>query len=258
MKPSDALEGGVIEPSAGEEVADAVETLCVTSKEGILEVHSEWGTGKIAFRSGRVLHAQVADLEGEAAFVKLVSAAAGDFCQLPLATEQAATIARPWEELLIEAIRGEEPDREEEAQGEELEADTASLFQMVRAMKLAEKVRFAMRCGKEGRTLLIRDGSRAVQLAVITNPRITEGEIARLACSKTLDEEILRRIAESREWTKYYPVRLALANNPKTPLATAIKMLPTLMPQDVTQIAKSKDVSALIAVAARRLILQRE
>ena len=130
------------------------------------------------------------------------------------------------------------------AESEEQELETESLFQMVRRMKLTEKVRFALRCGKEGRTLLIRDGSRAVQLAIISNPRITDGEIAIIASSKTIDEEVLRRIAENREWVKYYPVRLALAGNPKTPISIAIKMLPTLMPQDLSQIAKSKDVSA--------------
>lgn len=238
-------------------MADAVETLCMTSREGILEVHSEWGYGKIAVRSGRVLHAQVADLEGEAAFVKLMGAAPAAFRSLPLEPELTSSIVRPWEELVIEAVRGGEPDREEESPAEEREADTATLFQMVRVMKLVERVRFAMRCGKEGRTLLIRDGSRAVQLAVISNPRITEGEIARIACTKTLDEEILRRIAENREWIKYYPVRLALANNPKTPPAIAVKLLPTLLPQDVAQIAKSKDVSTLMAIAARRLMLQK-
>jgi hypothetical protein len=238
-------------------LVDAVQTLCVTSREGVLEVHSEWGTGKISFRSGRVLHAQTADLQGEAAFSKMVSAPAGDLRLLPPEAPGSVSIARPWEDLLIDAIRGQESERDEDAEIEEHEVEPESLFQMVRKMKLMERVRFALRCGKEGRTMLIRDSSRGVQLAIISNPRITDREITLIACSKSIDEEVLRRIADNREWARHYPVRLALAGNPKTPISIAVKMLPTLMPQDVSQIAKSKDVSGLIALAARRMILQK-
>lgn len=257
MKPHDTPASGIVEHSSGEEVGEVVHTLCVTSKEGILEIQSEWGTGKIALRSGRVVQAQVANLEGEAAFSRMVSASVADLRLLPLETLPTATITRPWEDILIETVRSLQPDQEQDPRVGLQEPETESLLQMARRMKLSERVRFALRCGKEGRTLLIRDGNRAVQLAVIGNPRITEGEIALIACSRTVDEEILRRIAEQREWTKYYPVRLALAGNPKTPLAIAVKMLPTLMPQDVSQLAKSKDISAMIALAARRLMLQR-
>lgn len=256
MKPPESPQGGGSVLRVGEELVETLQSMCVTSREGVLEVHSEFGTGKIAFRSGRVLHAQLAGLEGEAAFSKMVTAVSGDFRLLIEETEENVSIVRPWEDLLIETIRHEESNREVEAEAEE-ESESDSLFQLVRKMKLLEKLRFALRCGKEGRTLLIRDPNRAVQLAIISNPRITDVEIALLACSRSIDEEVLRRIAENREWARHYPVRLALASNPKTPIAIATKLLPTLMPEDVSQIAKSKDVSALIALGARRLLLQR-
>ena len=114
-----------------------------------------------------------------------------------------------------------------------------------------------MKCDKEGRTLLIHDPNRAVQLAIICNPRITDAEVAVVAWSKNADEEVLRRISDDREWVKYYPVRLGLAWNPKTPLSISTKLLPTLMPEDVSKIAKSKDVPVTVAYAARRLILRK-
>jgi len=233
--------------------------MCATSREGVLEVHSEFGAGKISFRSGRVLHAQLAGLEGEAAFSKMVGAVAVDFRLLLERTEERVSIVRPWEDLLIETMRLQEPDREAgiEAGTKEAQAETESLYLMVSRMKLLEKLRFALRCGREGRTLLIRDSNRGVQLAVISNPRITDGEVALIACSRSIDEEVLRRIAENRDWVRHYPVRLALVNNPKTPVALAVKLLPTLLQEDISQIAKSKDVSAHIALGARRLTLQR-
>jgi hypothetical protein len=254
MKPPESPMGGGSAPRVGEELVETLQSLCVTSRGGVLEVHSEFGTGKIAFRSGRVLHAQLAGLQGEAAFSKMVGAVSGDFRLLPEEAEETVSIFRPWEDLLIETISLQESDRETEA---EEEAESELLFQLVRKMKLTEKLRFALRCGKEGRTLLIRDPNRAVQLAIISNPRITDSEVALIAWSRSIGEEVLRRIAENREWARHYPVRLALATNPKTPIAIATKLLPTLQPKDVSQIAKSKDVSALIAHGARRLLLQR-
>jgi hypothetical protein len=124
-------------------------------------------------------------------------------------------------------------------------------------MTLTERIRFAMKCGKEGRTLLIHDPNRAVQLSLIGNPRITDAEVSILAWSRSSDEEVLRRISDSREWIRYYPVRLGLAFNPKTPLSIATKFLATLMPEDLSKVAKSKDVPMAVAHAARRLILRR-
>jgi hypothetical protein len=124
-------------------------------------------------------------------------------------------------------------------------------------MTLTEKKRFAAKCDKEGRTLLIHDPNGSVQLAIIANPRITDAEVAVLAWSKGSDEEVLRRISDDREWVKYYPVRLGLAYNPKTPLSISTKLLPTLMAEDLSKLAKSKDVPVAVAHAARRLILRR-
>jgi hypothetical protein len=128
---------------------------------------------------------------------------------------------------------------------------------MVKKMTLTERIRFAMKCNKEGRTLLIHDPNRAVQLSLLTNPSITEAEVSILAWSRSSDEEVLRRISDDREWIKSYPVRLGLACNPKTPLSIATKFLATLMPEDLSKVAKSKDVPVTVAHAARRLILRR-
>ena len=257
MNPSDTPETVVSGRPFGDDLLDVVHSMCRTLEEGLVEVRSDLGNGRIAFRSGRILHAQIADLQGEEAFLKMVCATGGDFRLLPLDPEEIVSIVKPWEDLLVEAIRVQESSRQQEAPKESQAQKTESLFQMVHRMKLTEKLRFALRCDKEGRTLLIRDPNRAIQLAIIANPRITDGEVAVIAWSRGSDEEVLRRIADSREWVRYYPVRLGLTMNPKTPISISTKLLSTLMPEDVSRIARSKDVPALIAHAARRQILQK-
>jgi len=239
------------------DVLDIVHTVCSKSKEGILEFHSELGTGRLELRSGRVCHAQIDDLQGEAAFAKIVSSTRGNFRLLPPEREARSSIKKPLEDLLVDAVRLQEYDRLRSSEEPVPDQSAESLFQMLQRMKITEKLRFTLRCDKEGRALLIRDPNRAIQLAIISNPRITDAEVTILAWSKSSDEEVLRRIADNREWIKYYPIRLGLARNPKTPVSISTRLLPTLMPEDLSQVAKSKEVPVAVAHAARRLILQK-
>jgi hypothetical protein len=51
-----------------------------------------------------------------------------------------------------------------------------------------------------------------------------------------------------------YRVRHALATNPKTPLAVALRHVSSLGERDLRLIAKSKNVPQTVAVQARRIL----
>jgi hypothetical protein len=78
-----------------------------------------------------------------------------------------------------------------------------------------------------------------------------------VAKNRSADDELLRIIAESRDWTKNYQVRLSLVTNPKTPLVLSLRFLSSLQERDVRMLAKSKNVSATVANAAKRIVLQK-
>ena len=158
----------------------------------------------------------------------------------------------PWEHLLIEAMRflDEESGVIDEEQAEN-RAET--LLQKVLKKKMSEKIRLAMTGDKETRGILIRDSNRMIQVAVISNPKITDGEVAAIAYSRHVVGGPAR-IASDKEWTRLYPVRLALATNPKTPITFARKLIPTLKRQDLKSISLSKSVPNLVANEARRLL----
>jgi len=118
---------------------------------------------------------------------------------------------------------------------------------------MAEKIRLAMTADKETRTILMRDSNRMIQVAVISNPKITDSEVAAIAHSRQVDDEVLRRIAADKEWIRLYPIRLALASNPKTPVAIARKLVPTLNRQDLKNISSNKSISTVVANEARKL-----
>jgi hypothetical protein len=64
-------------------------------------------------------------------------------------------------------------------------------------------------------------------------------------------------IANNRQWTRNYQVKLALATNPKTPQPTAMKFVNFLQDNDLRAIVKSKDVPATVSAHARRILMKK-
>jgi hypothetical protein len=131
-----------------------------------------------------------------------------------------------------------------------------ALSQKLAKMKVTEKIRLALTGNKEARSSLIREANRMIQLAVIRNPKISEQEVQLIASSKNVDEEVLKQLAANTKWTRSYALRLAMVNNPKTPLPTALKFVTTLTHRDLAVVAKSKNIPEGVVQAARRKVTQ--
>lgn len=136
------------------------------------------------------------------------------------------------------------------------EPSEKALWAQIRDMSMAERVKLALRGNKDARIILLRDTNRQVKQLVLRNPRISEEEILMIAKDRNTDEEILAVVADSRDWTKVYAVRVALVENARTPVAKALRLLPTLVERDLGRLAKSKGVPNVIAVQARKLVTQ--
>ncbi len=237
---------------SGIQLPDLIQLACMAQRDRILEVTSHDRSGKIFVRSGQICHALLGKFQGEDAFDEILLAEEGEFSSLPPDEDVPQCISKPWEYLLMDAMRYRDEKMGREGD-EEAETEVRTLLQKLQRMKVSEKIKLAMFGDKEARGLLVKDVNRLVQIAIVGNPKITEGEVASIANSRNVDEEVLRRIAGNREWMKFYPIRLALVTNPKCPLATATKLLQTLVLHDLKLIAKSKSVLIGVAQAARRL-----
>ena len=132
-----------------------------------------------------------------------------------------------------------------------------SRIQQILALPVSEKIKLAQTGSRDLRTLLLKDGNSEVQDAVISNPRITEVEIVAFARSGKIGSQLLSKIAANRDWLKNYQLRLALVNNPKTPLPLALKLIATLRDADLTNLAKRKDLPEEVVVAADKTMAQR-
>ena len=134
------------------------------------------------------------------------------------------------------------------------EAVPLSLTRRVMRLRTNQKIMLAIKGGKEERTLLIREANRLVQVNVIRNPRITEGEVAFIAQMRTINEEVIRVISANRDWMKKYVIVKAMVLNPKTPVAISLNMLKRLIDLDLKMLMKDKGVAEILRREAKRLM----
>ncbi|MBX3027114.1 hypothetical protein KF840_19605 [bacterium] len=127
----------------------------------------------------------------------------------------------------------------------------------IQQMTVGERLKLALKGNRDARMILIRDSSRVVQRFVLQNPRITEEEVVALAKNRSIDRELLDQICRRKEWLGNYQIKLALATNPKTPLALAVRLVPSLLPRDLRGLAKSKNVPSAVNGLAKRLVIER-
>lgn len=174
----------------------------------------------------------------------------------PPPPETAAPDAPPDGEETSEE-EGERREDETEEVDEESE-EFRSKYQLSQQMGVAEKIKMALTGDKEWRSILLKDSNKLVSGAAVKNPRITEAEVLAIAKSAVQNDEIMRVICSNKEWLKNYQIRKALVVNTKTPLPFALRQMATLSEKDVAALAKSKNVSTVIATQARRILFNKQ
>lgn len=124
-------------------------------------------------------------------------------------------------------------------------------------MSVHERIVCALRGSKEERAILINSRNRLIQRSVLASPKLTELEIERFASSRSVAEEVIAGIAANRRWVRLYPVIVALALNPKTPVYTANKILPQLSPRDKVRVSRDRNLNRATRDMAQKLISTR-
>ena len=121
----------------------------------------------------------------------------------------------------------------------------------------AAQIRAATLGNSFARALLIRSRNKQVAMACIKSPGVSDSEVLSYASNRGLDEEIIRFIAYKRQWLRLYAVKVALCNNPKCPLPTAMGLLPHLRPPELKTLARSKGISSVLASSAKQMLQAR-
>jgi hypothetical protein len=121
-----------------------------------------------------------------------------------------------------------------------------------------KKITQATLGSREDRSRLIKEQNRIIIYSVINSPKITDDEIVAYAGNKNLSKEVPFLISTEREFTKKYTVKVALVNNPKTPLLTSTKFLRHLTGKDLTKVANSKNVPKILSKKAFKILINKE
>ncbi len=139
------------------------------------------------------------------------------------------------------------------ADDSEISEQRISVINRIMKMGMKDRMRLAMKGDREARNILIRDPNRIVTQAVVNNPRITEQEIEKIASMRSITEDVLRQIANNRQWSRAYPVVHNLARNPRTPIANVLTILSRLHLRDLAALSKNRNVSDAVRRQALRL-----
>jgi len=132
-----------------------------------------------------------------------------------------------------------------------------SALQKISKLDIRGRIALAMRGSKEDRSILIRDSTKLVAVAVLDSPKVSEGEVEGFALQKNVLDSVLRAIPLKRRFAKNYAIMRNLVQNPRTPIDTSLPLMKGLLIHDLKNLSGNKEVSDTIRKVALRLFNQR-
>jgi hypothetical protein len=135
--------------------------------------------------------------------------------------------------------------------------ERGSALQKIAKLDIKGRIQLAMKGTKEERSLLIRDGTKIVALAVLESPKISDGEVERFATQKNVLEAVLRGIPMKRRFAKNYAVVRNLVFNPRTPLDLSLSLMKNLLVGDLRNLSNNKEISDTVRKLATKMFKQK-
>ncbi len=130
-------------------------------------------------------------------------------------------------------------------------------MQKINRLDVKGRIQLALKGNKEERSILIRDGTKVVALAVLEAPKLSDGEVEKFALQKNVLEAVLRQIPLKRRFMKNYIVVRNLVANPRTPLDLGLGLMKHLLAQDLKNISANKEVSETVRKLALKMYKQK-
>jgi hypothetical protein len=137
------------------------------------------------------------------------------------------------------------------------EMERGSALQKISKLDIKGRIQLAMKGTKEDRSILIRDSTKLVALAVLESPKVTDGEVEKFANQKNVLEAVLRQIPMKRRFVKNYGVVRNLVGNPRTPLDVSLGLMKNLLIADLKNLSGNKEVSDTIRKLAMKMFKQK-
>ena len=115
----------------------------------------------------------------------------------------------------------------------------------------------AAAAGEEDLKSYVHDPSPRVIRALLGNQHLAEEDILVIANRKNLPSDIINTIAKDKRWAESYPVRLAIARNPKAPLSVSLTIARYLRIFDLEEITRSHFIPLVFRRKVEAMINER-
>jgi len=132
-----------------------------------------------------------------------------------------------------------------------------STMQKIAKLDIKGRIALAVRGNKEDRSILIRDMTKIVCLAVLESPKLTDAEVEGFAQQKNVLDAVLRTIPMKRRFAKSYAIQRNLAFNPRTPTDASLGLMKHLLVHDLKNLSENKEVPDSIRKMALRMFRQK-
>lgn len=104
-------------------------------------------------------------------------------------------------------------------------------------LPLGQRITLARRGPARVAGALIATGHAQVLEIALDNPRLTEAQVLKVLWHDKLPQVVVLTVANHRNWSQHYNVRLALVRNSSTPLSIVLSYLPQLTIVDLRELA---------------------
>jgi hypothetical protein len=120
-----------------------------------------------------------------------------------------------------------------------------------------ERSLLAASADEENLAKFVHDPSPRVVRALLDNKNLQEEDVLIIANRKNMPPDILGAIAKSGKWAESYPIRLALAKNPKTPLSVSLSIVRYLRLFDIAEMTRSPHIPLVFRHKVEAIIIER-
>jgi hypothetical protein len=123
----------------------------------------------------------------------------------------------------------------------------------IRMLPVPARIRLTRGASRLMRSLLVRDSNARVAVSVLVNNALSEQELEQVCRSRNVVEDVLVEIARHREWIGKLAIQRALVQNPKTPVAIAMRLVNKLGVRDLRELSRDRNISEGVRATAMRL-----
>ncbi|ANM28371.1 hypothetical protein ABI59_00105 [Acidobacteria bacterium Mor1] len=124
------------------------------------------------------------------------------------------------------------------------------------SLALGEKITLARKATPAIVEVLVEGRERPVLEALLGNPALDPGAAEKLAARRGTPPEVLSRMATHSRWALLPAIRLAVAHNPRTPVAVALKLIERMPRAELERLVLQEDAPKIVLVGAQRRLTE--